>query len=79
MTWHRNRKLVLGDRTTVTELAQQMEVSVSAVVRVAFEKVGLLVVVTQILKFEQADMDVNLPVSASIPNANVSTGMGRAA
>ena len=31
-----------------------MEVSVSAVVRVAFEKVGLLVVVTQILKFEQA-------------------------
>lgn len=54
MTWHRNRQVVLGDRTTVSALAQQMEVSVSAVVRVALEKVGLLVVVTQVLTFDQA-------------------------
>ena len=54
MAWYGPKKLILGERTSVSELAEQMQVPASAVVRVAFEKLGLLAVVTQMLTFDQA-------------------------
>jgi hypothetical protein len=50
------REIILGDSTTVVELAAALDVSTSAVVATAFKKLGLMVTIDEALSFERARM-----------------------